>query len=71
MQKQTRLEKFWLVEIDNYYKNEVSPSEKEMLSSIMEEEVPSLQEALTQYHQILPSQRVPFEELFRYVELVK
>ena len=71
MQKQSRLEKFWLQEIDSYYKHEVSPSEKEMLSNIMEEEVPSLKEVLSQYHQILPSQRVPFEELFRYIELVK
>jgi hypothetical protein len=71
MQKQSRLEKFWLVEIDNYYKSEVSPSEKEMLTNIIEEDVPSLKEVLAQYHQIIPSQRVPFEELFRYVELVK
>ena len=59
------------MEIDNYYKSEVSPSEKEMLTNIIEEDVPSLKEVLAQYHQIIPSQRVPFEELFRYVELVK
>jgi len=33
--------------------------------------VPSLREVLAQYNQILPSQRVPFEELFRYIELVQ
>jgi hypothetical protein len=32
--------------------------------------VPSLQEVLSQNPQSLPAQKVPFDELYRYVELV-
>ena len=42
-----------------------------MLETIVEEQIPSLQEVLTQCDQIIPGQKVPFEELFRYIELVR
>ena len=42
-----------------------------MLSRIIEEEIPSLREVLAQQNQLQPPQRVPFDELFRYVELVR
>lgn len=71
MQKQARLEKFWLSEIDNYYKHEISQAEKDMLAAVIDEEVPTLREVLDNYKQVLPSHKVPFEELYRYVELVK
>jgi hypothetical protein len=37
MQKQSRLEKFWLSEIDHYYKMEVTTLERQLLNSIIEE----------------------------------
>lgn len=59
------------MEIDNYYRRELGSSEKELLEIIIQEEVPSLQEVLNDYKQVLPSQNLPFEELFRYIQLVK
>ncbi len=42
-----------------------------MLHTIIEEEVPTLKEVLENYNQVLPQQKVAFDELFRYVQLVK
>ena len=70
MQKQSRLEKFWLVEIDNYYRKELKDKELQMLYDISEEPIPSLNEVINNTSKE-SSVRVPFEELFRYVELVR
>jgi hypothetical protein len=70
MQKQSRLEKFWLVEIDNYYRKELKDKELQMLDDISEEPIPSLNEVINNTSKE-SSVRVPFEELFRYVELVR
>jgi hypothetical protein len=71
VQKQLRLEKFWREEIDTYYKRHIDEQEKAALESILEEEVPSLREVIEAPHDVLPPGKVPFEELFRYVELIK
>ena len=42
-----------------------------MLHHIMEESIPSLKDVLAYPKLILSPQKLPFEELFRYVELVK
>lgn len=42
-----------------------------MLHTIIEEEVPTLKEVLENYNKVLPQQKVAFDELFRYVQLVK
>jgi hypothetical protein len=46
MQKQSRLEKFWLVEIDNYYRKQVKDKELQMLDDISQEAIPSLNEVI-------------------------
>jgi hypothetical protein len=71
VQKQLRLEKFWREEIDTYYKRHIDEQEKAALESILEEEVPSLREVIEAPYDVLPPGKVPFEELFRYDELIK
>lgn len=66
-----RLEKFWREEIDTYYKRHIDQNEKELLAAILDEEVPSLREVIETPTEVLPVGKVPFEELYRYVELIR
>ena len=66
-----RLEKFWREEIDGYYKRHIDEREKELLAAILEEEVPSLREVIEAPAEVLPAGKVPCEELYRYVELIR
>lgn len=43
VQKQMRLDKFWREEIDNYYRKHITEEEKDLLRTVLEQEVPSLQ----------------------------